>query len=65
MIDAFEILRNSDFSDYHNGTTMNFETGGERRWKPSKTAKRWPFWCDAARGCGVRVSRGATSKGLQ
>jgi hypothetical protein len=39
MINAFEILRNSDSSDYHNGTTMNFETGAERRSNPSKTAE--------------------------
>jgi len=43
MIDAFEILRNSDSLDYHNGTTMNFETGAERRSNPSNTAKIWPF----------------------
>jgi hypothetical protein len=29
MIDAFEILRNFDSLGYHNGTTMNFETGAE------------------------------------
>lgn len=52
MIDAFEILRNSDSSDYHNGTTINFETGGERRSNPSKTAKRWPFW---SCGAGLRL----------
>jgi hypothetical protein len=34
MIDAFEILRNSDSSGYHNGTTMNFETGAELRSNP-------------------------------
>jgi hypothetical protein len=38
MIVAFEILRNSGSSGYHNETTINCETGSEQRFDPSKTA---------------------------
>jgi hypothetical protein len=43
MIDAFEILRNSDSSGYHNGTTMNFETGPNYDPTPRKLRKHGPF----------------------
>jgi len=52
MIDALEILRNSDSSGYHSGTTTIFETGPKSRSNPSKTAKTWSFWGDAAQACG-------------
>ena len=43
MIVAFEILRNSGSSGYHNETTINCETGSEQRFDPSKTAETWSF----------------------
>jgi hypothetical protein len=63
MIDAFEILRNSELSGYHNGTTMNFEIGAERRFNLSETAKTWSFWSDAAQACDYYgYCRGVTSR---
>jgi hypothetical protein len=52
MIVAFEILRNSGSSAYHNETTMNFETEAKRRSNPSKTASTQALWNDAAQVCG-------------
>jgi hypothetical protein len=43
MIVAFEILRNSGSSGYHNETTMNFETEAKDDPTPRKLRKHKPF----------------------
>jgi hypothetical protein len=43
MIDAFEALRNSDSSGYHNGTTIKFETGPNDDPIPRKPQKHNSF----------------------
>jgi hypothetical protein len=66
MIDAFEILRNSDSSGYHNGSKMNLEMGPNEDLTCRKLRKIWYFGAMRRRlAVGTAIAEGRRAESLQ